>query len=79
MFVVNLAYRHTNGDVEGFQGVGSTKAAANRDALNQLYRKLASFQPPEQADPTRLITRESELTTDELASVRRDWKSNVRY
>ncbi len=79
MFTCKNAYRHANGEVEGFQGVGFTKAAAVRDALNQLYKKLASLQVPEAPDPTRLITDESKLTPGELAQVRRHWDSNVRY
>lgn len=35
-----LAYKHDNGDIEGFVGLGFTKAAAREDAINDIRKKL---------------------------------------
>lgn len=77
-----VAYRHPGtGEVEGFMGTGSTKKAAEKDALEQICRKIdlnAEFFA-HSYHKSNLITSPSRLTPDELSTVRKDWDSGVRY
>jgi hypothetical protein len=79
-----VAYRHPNGEVEGFKGVGGTKKKARDDAIDQIQRKLAivrqDFRPDDPPyDPARLITSHLKLSVVELKVVLKDWSTNVRY
>lgn len=81
MFTFNLAYRHNNGDVEGFAGVGFTKKTAEVDARRQLARKLEIIRPfnePLQINSDQILTKEK-CSPEEMASIRQDWLSNHRY
>jgi hypothetical protein len=79
------AYRHDNGEVEGFIGNGGTKKAAKDDAKDQIERKLRIL--GEDCTPalaiefekSRLIQSPSRLNSDELHKVQDDWRSGVRY
>ncbi len=77
------AYRHDNGEVEGFLGTGGTKAKAKADAIDQISRKLDQLAASEGHDisfsKSRVIDRPSHLAPEELARVQADWRSGVRY
>ena len=79
-----LAYRFANGEVEGFKGHGFMKASARTDAINQILRKLEiinnnGIAKPQVFDPTRVIEKPIGIVIEDLKTIRRDWKSNVRY
>lgn len=81
------AYRHHDGQVEGFVGftIAGTKDDARLDAINQIKRKIAQINDgrgvkyPVAYDVTNLITRFDVLSPQERALIQRDWKTNVRY
>lgn len=83
------AYRHWNGEVEGFLGftTAGTKDDARLDAISQIKRKLKNTNEIRVAngncaveyDVTNLITRFDGLSPEENESIKRDWKTNVRY
>jgi hypothetical protein len=82
MYEHRTAYRHPGtGEVEGFKGTGSTKKAAEKDALEQVRRKIdiAAEFFPHVYDKSNLIASPSRLTPEELATVQKDWASGVRY
>ena len=76
------AYRHENGDVEGFIGTGSTKARAKADARKQIIRKLSmitDFDASGVIDTSRIISVLSSLTPEEMYRVRVCWNCGTRY
>ena len=76
------AYRHENGDVEGFRGTGRTKARAKADAMEQIIRKLnmiADLDTSGVIDTSRIVTLLSGLNSEERDCVRGCWNSGVRY
>jgi hypothetical protein len=79
MYQYNLAYRHQNGEVEGFQGIGFGEVAAERDAKDQIARKLQQIDQP--FEEHRIITSMELLTQPERKQVMEDWKNSgrVRY
>jgi hypothetical protein len=84
MYAHFLAYRHPCGEVEGFRGGGFTKASAKKDAINQILRKLEivntnGIAKPHAYDTARLIETPIGISIEDLKTIRRDWKSNVRY
>ena len=79
-----VAYRHDDETIEGFLGVGTTKAKAKADAHTQIDRKIAILDDwYERArggiNKSRLITRPSTLDPEDLVIVQEDWRSSVRY
>ena len=72
MYEFRLAYRHGNGEIEGFTGAGSNIKAARRNAILRAEEKAGHT--PHPFDPARLIENADELTPDERATVRTDWK-----
>lgn len=76
MYEFRLAYRHGNGEVEGFVGVGSTTATARRAAVNKATAKAAVTGTA--FDPARLVERAAGLSADELKLVREDWTISAR-
>ena len=80
MYQHTIAYRHQNGNVEGFKGFGFTPKSAEADALNQIQLKLSFYvNPPLRLNPDGVITDDTQLTLDELEGVRQDWHSKARY
>ena len=82
MFQCNLAYRHENGEIEGFVGHALyDKAAAERDCITQMQRKCDMIRgfgkTPFSMD--RVIRSDTGLTAAEIAQLRQDWMSNHRY
>lgn len=79
VYTHQLAYRHDNGEVEGFKGSDITgdKAKAKADAIQQVRRKCEAIGQP--FNPSRLIENEKGLTDAEIRIVRNDWKVEVRY
>lgn len=80
------AYRHHDGQVEGFVGftISGTKDDARQDALSQIRRKLKIISeggraPKVEFDVANLITRFDVLSPEERDTIQRDWKTNVRY
>lgn len=77
------AYRHQNGEVEGFKGVDTTKARAKKDAIEQMKRKIdilvADGQENVVFDKSRIIKVISSMTQDELDCARGCWNSGTRY
>ncbi len=73
----DLAYRHGNGEVEGFSAGSFTSAAdAQERAIARVRAKAAHT--PHPFDAARLIFSPRGLTADELATVRADWKLEER-
>ena len=84
MFEHFLGYRFANGEVEGFKGYGTTKDHAKTDATNQILRKLEivnnnGIATPQVFEPSRVIEKPIGIAIEELATIRRDWKINLRY
>lgn len=76
MFRFNLAYRHGNGEVEGFSAERLTKEAA-RDAAVAKAREKASH-TPHPFKESGLILSDKGLTADERKTVRADWEIESR-
>lgn len=68
----NAAYRHQDGTVEGFVGSGFTSDRAKASAFRAMVEKCESVGQP--FDTDRVIMSAKELTADELAIVRADWR-----
>ncbi len=66
-----LAYRHGNGKVEGFIGVGCTAESAKLRAEGAAMVKALGSGTP--FDRKRLIPTEEEMTPGEWSIVRTDW------
>jgi hypothetical protein len=79
MFLHNIAYRHLNGEVEGFIGIGSNKDVAKADANRQIQRKLSMFQNPQILNMDRVITNPNKLSIQELKQVKQNWNTMLRY
>lgn len=75
MFVHRLAYRHANGEVEGFTGAGFTKQGARQSALNKVMRKCLSLGTPMIVGS--LIESPDGLTKEELRAIREDWMTEA--
>lgn len=80
MIEYKCAYRHLNGDVEGFVGYGFQHPAALADCHEQIRRKVTfGILPPVPFDESRIITAPQGLTTAEFESIKNDWKTGLRY
>lgn len=75
MFKFNTAVRWSNGEVEGFVGIGFTKEAAETNAASKIADKLKSIQitKPDELNPHRLKSFTG-MTKEEKESVQNDWK-----
>lgn len=71
MFKFQLAYRHANGEVEGFVGLGFSESTARRKAEDAARQKVSSIR--ESFNFNRLIFSESGLSGDEIEIVKKDW------
>lgn len=72
MYVSRIAFRHANGEVEGFIGTGFSPEAAEQNADQGIRNKLWSINSPTYSR-SRIIRSADGLTPDELATIRRDW------
>lgn len=89
MYEYRLAYRHHDGEVEGFKGWGFTARAAEEHALRQIQEKVKLIDSIQFArepqhgwnrivfDEKRVIRslypHDRKLTRKELEQVKRDW------
>jgi hypothetical protein len=73
MYFFHIAYRHHNGEVEGFTGTGFTKESARRHAEAKVRDKVVNgcLRP---YDPNRLILSKVGLSPAEIATLIDDWK-----
>lgn len=76
MRTCKLAYRHMNGEVEGFTGVGSNAASAKTNAINKIKNKCAGINQPFYEN--KVILSVHYLHQDEIPQVREDWKISAR-
>ena len=80
MYTFRCAYRHDNGEVEGFSGFGFGEYGAKKDCLEQIRRKLSAIPGASlTVDEDGMIFSERDLTSDEMERVCRDWASGLRY
>lgn len=77
MFTARIAYRHENGQVEGFLGTALQSASAADAAAQRLIQsKVADIGG--NYDPQRIIRHESVVTGDELKMIRADWNTYLK-
>lgn len=76
MFIYRMAYRHENGEVEGFAGCGFTEEAAEKDAHRKAGVKCEGIGKP--FSLARCINTKAGLTGEEMATVRADWEISAR-
>ena len=82
MYRMQGAYRHDNGEVEGFVGFGFSEDSAANDCINQMRIKAEAIRgsgPNTGFKRARAILSGDGLTPDELEIIRKDWASNARY
>ncbi len=73
MFIFNIAYRHENGDVEGFTGCAFTsKKAAKTHAIRLIVSKCEAIR--RRYDASRLIESSDGLTGEEIKLIQKDFK-----
>ena len=72
MYETRLAYRHINGDIEGFIGAGFTKPSSRSNCLNYIVKKLDMIE--QKFSASRVVHDLDKITKEELEIVRRDWK-----
>jgi len=72
MFICNLAYRHINGDVEGFSACALTsKARAEEICIESMQRKTEDIGQVFSA--LRVIRSSKGLTREEITTIKADW------
>jgi len=71
MIRFNIAYRHANGELEGFSAFRFSSDAAEQAAIGLIQEKLA-FQGAAY-DPSRLVRSFAKLTKPEKRQVKADW------
>jgi hypothetical protein len=76
MIICRLAYRHANGELEGFAGCGSTPQAACAHAERKIASKLACCRLA--FDRARIVRSANGLSKEEMATLRADWKISER-
>jgi len=85
MYQYLVAYRHRNGEVEGFKGFGFTAQCAKDDAYRQIRLKLEHYMSvPESFTVRQLIETANALSLGnegikEMEQLRQDWHSKARY
>lgn len=75
MFVHRLAYKHANGEVEGFVGVGHTEQGARQRAVNKVMQKCLTIGEPMTA--TSLIESQAGLSMEDLKTIKEDWRTET--
>lgn len=76
MYIFRMAYRHSNGEVEGFCGCGSSQAAAERDAERKVRSKCLALD--QIYDRNRRIDSVRGVDKAEMEIIRADWKVSER-
>jgi len=71
MIRFNIAYRHANGELEGFSAFRFTADAAEQAAIAEIQAKLAIVKIA--YDPSRLVRSFAKLTKAEKRQVKADW------
>lgn len=77
MFKHNLAYRFSNGEVEGFTGFGFSKEQARINAIQKVGKKLdllSDMLGKQTFTESSVIESDKGLTAAERAQIRKDWK-----
>ena len=72
MIRYNIAYRHTNGEVEGFTATRFAEDRAEQACLETIRIKCRKM--GHTFDPKRIISNTRELTKKELKTVQADWQ-----
>jgi hypothetical protein len=73
MIIYRIAYRHANGEVEGFTGSAlSGEQAARHNAVRQIQSKCNAIGTVYLAG--RTITSFTGLTPEEIKTIQADWK-----
>jgi hypothetical protein len=67
-----LAYRHDNGEVEGFVGTAFHQENARRATILKIIEKVVSI--GRQFHPGQVIESVDGLTPNEIATIQSDWK-----
>jgi hypothetical protein len=78
MFECRLAYRHLNGEVEGFhacsfQGFDTSKRLVILKIIDKCNAMMQVY------DPTRVITGDAGLSESEMKTIRDDWKLDMGF
>lgn len=68
---MNLAYRHQNGDVEGFSALRFGRAAAEEACYRLIKEKCLALD--QSYDPTRVINTHKGLKSDEMKTIQEHW------
>lgn len=74
MYIVNIAIRWANGDLEGFGSSGLTEESARKRALDKACKKAASFSGDCGFDVLSKAEYDA-LSIDEQDDLQRDWDS----
>ncbi len=74
MYRVNYAYKHENGEIEGFSGFAfGGKDAAKKNCIAAMAAKCSAIQQPFRAD--RVKKSSIGMSAAEMKIVREDWAS----
>ena len=71
-YTYKLAYRHDNGEVEGFVGTAFHQENARRATILKIIEKVVGI--GRQFHPDQVIESVDGLTPDEIATIQNDWK-----
>lgn len=71
MYEYRLAYRHTDGEVEGFVGRGLTREGAAESALTKILEKVSSI--GDKFNKDNVYKNKDKLSAREMEQVRVDW------
>lgn len=71
MIRINLAYRHQNGDVEGFSALRFGHAAAEEACFRLIKEKCLALD--QEYDPRRVINTHKGLKSEEMKTIQDDW------
>jgi len=66
-----LAYRHLNGEIEGFYGYGFSADAARKSAEKSVRAKVVGID--HLYDPSRIVVSMDSLKPGEMERIQRDW------
>lgn len=76
MYTYNLAYRHANGEIEGFTGTGTNREAAEMDARRKVRTKVQAIR--ETFCPGAVFVSHDGLTQADLDLLEADWRISAR-
>jgi hypothetical protein len=75
VFEFLIAYRHQNGDLEGFAGVGFKPESAQQDAYRKMQQKCFALRQPFVEE--RVVS-DKGLAAEDLATIQADWEISRR-